>query len=118
MSKRADIDFFSGDHVDFTVIVIDGNNAPALKNLTGALAIVWVISKSQGSTPLLTKNLSSGITITDAVGGKFLIALVPADSEGLGGKYYHEAKVKDSTGKISTVIFGSCRIDQNSIQLT
>lgn len=118
MAKRVDISTFSGDNLEITVTVDDGNNPPSIKNLTGATKIMWAVSDSAGSTIKLSKDLSGGITITDAVNGKFQVVVSSADLEPLSGSFYHEAKVKDAAGKISTVMYGTFELKPNTVQLT
>lgn len=122
MSRRVDFvgddAFFSGEDFEITCTVDDGNNPPSIKDLTGSTKVTWVVSATPGSTPLISKTLGSGTTLSDPTNGKFKITGAVADTEALGGLYYHEAKLKDSAGKISTVMYGTFELKVNSVQMT
>ena len=82
-------------------------------NLTGA-TIKWVLKKTVlAGTNDLSKATGSGITITDAVKGKFEIKLNATDTTSLLNSYYHKAEVTDSSGNVSTVLVGNAKFDKS-----
>lgn len=102
--------YVGGDHLEFVVAVTDAAGAPA--NLTGAMAIKYVITRQgsggQPSGPaLVSKTLGSGIAVTDAAGGIFTVTLEDGVTGSLAGSYRHEAEVTDVEGRISTVFVGT-----------
>jgi len=117
MPLQADIEIWSGNDVVLNATIGDG--AGGVKDLTGALAIIWVLAKAEGGTPILTRDLGAGIAVTaPATLGKFVVTLTPTETEALVGKgkvYYHECRVTDSAGKKSTVFWGSATVRGNSI---
>ena len=117
MSKQQDIEFFSGNDLELHCTVLDETGA--IKDLTGALDVVWALAKSEGAMPpILSRDLAAGIVITAPTLGKFVVTLTSALTEPLAGKgkiYYHEARVTDSAGKKSTVIWGTVVVRGNSI---
>jgi len=116
MAQKVDIEVFSGNTVLIDVTVTDGDSVtPAMKNLTGATPITFVVAPAQGKPPTVTKQLAAGIVVTDAPGGKFRVTLAPADTEPLKGALYHECRVVDATGAVSTVMYGVFTVQNNSI---
>lgn len=87
----------------FTVTDEDASGSPA-KDLTG-LTIKWALSNIDpnsgaiSTTAVLEKATGgNGITITDAVNGKFEVTIDPGDTSDLApGVYYFEAEVFDTT---------------------
>lgn len=78
--------------------------------------IFWVVSRVLGSASLLTKEVGSGITVVDAPAGRFDIALNPDDTQALHGSYYHESRMIDDTGAISTILSGALTVTQTQLQ--
>lgn len=116
MAEEGTIEFFSGNDVLLRFTVMDEDNPPAAKDLSGALEIIFVIAKAQGKTAALTKSLASGISITDAAAGEFEVTLTKSDTEPLGPTHqYYEVRVKDVLAKTATVAYGTCTISKNSI---
>lgn len=105
------IEMYSGDSYDLEVTVTDENGA--IVNISGA-SITWSLYKSVASPTLVSKGTStSGITITDAVNGKFTVSLVPADTQKLAGTYEHSAKLTDIRSYTSTIFVGTATIIQS-----
>ncbi len=101
---RQNFEMHQGDDVSVAFSVTD--DAGAVVDLTGT-TVVWRMAPSKYSaSPSISKSTASGITVTDAVGGKFTVAIDAADTAGLGGIYYHEAQVTDAGGKVTTVATG------------
>jgi hypothetical protein len=106
--------FANGDTVslDFTATDSDGTAF----DLTGA-TIKWQLTSRPGATAILTKQSGgTGISITDAPGGKFTVAIDPTDTVSVArGRYYHEAQVTDVSTNVSTVASGFAVILQGVI---
>lgn len=106
----------AGDTKYLVVSVKDADGVAV--NLTGA-AVKWQAARSFGKASVLSKATSgSGIVLTNASGGIFTITLDPDDTEDLKGNYYHEAQVTASDGTISTVLFGTMKINPALIEAT
>lgn len=105
-----DISFYSGDSRNLIISVIDENNTEI--DLTGA-AIEWVLI-NQGEI-ILSKSIGSGITINNASGGQFAIALTVNDTRKLLGTYPHMARVTTSNGNSSIVLTGTITIQASLI---
>ena len=115
MAAEVEIGFFSGNTVRLNYTVADADNPPAAKDLTGATNITFIIAKEQGKTPALSLTLGSGVTVVTPLDGEFRVDLTPAQTEPLKGTMYHEARVTDSSGNVSTVAYGGAVIEKNSI---
>lgn len=99
-----DFTMYAGDSRLIPVTVT--NTAGTAKNLTGA-TVEWAMYLMNSATPSATKESGDGIEFVAASDGTLEIALDPADTENLRPHtYYHEAKVTDSSGNISTVLTG------------
>ena len=101
----------AGDDLTLQVSVTDDAGQPV--NLTGA-QVAWQASRGRAdrfsSTAVLAKASGTGITVTDAAGGVFEVDLAAADTAGLRGAFYHEAKVTDAAGDKSTVFTGTMTV--------
>lgn len=93
--------------VDFTLTEADGVTP---LDLTGA-SVKWRLARAVAGPALVSKDLSSGIVVTDAPGGLLTVTLLPDDTAELGGgRYYHEAEVTDAIADVSTVAVGTAVI--------
>lgn len=88
---------------DTVILTITAKNkfTDAAVNITGA-SIIVSFTKKIGSTPVLTKTTSAGISITDGANGIMQVTLTASDTAALEGKYYYEIQVTDASGNIST----------------
>jgi hypothetical protein len=66
-------------------------------------------------TVLISKDKSSGITITDPVALTFTVHFDPIDSEGQNGNLYYEIKIVDADGKVSTPTIGLMTVIDPSV---
>ncbi len=111
--ENQDIELWAGDTRTETVTVT--NSAGSAQNLTG-LTLRWVVRRhSRAGTIVISKSTGSGITITNAAGGIFQIALSPADTKNLEGEYYHEASGVDSGGNVSTLLIGTLTVNKSAV---
>ncbi len=99
----------AGDDVYLSWTVTDCDNVPV--NLTGAQAISFVLAKAKtlktsNLSPLVTKSLSDGITVTNAAQGKFQVKLSAADTVGLSGTYMYQASLTDIDGRKAALAQG------------
>lgn len=117
MATQSDIElYFSGNDAKLLFTAVDEDTSNAL-NLSGALALQWRLAKKvSAGTPIIQKDLSSGIVITDAVGGIFEVTIAAADTEPLKGEYYHEVRLTNAAGKKVTLAYGVFAITENLIR--
>jgi hypothetical protein len=99
-----------GDTVllDYTFTEADGTPL----NLTSA-TVVWQLSWGPASLPLVVKSSSAaaGIAVINAAAGKVEVTLATTDTAALTpGRYYHEAKVIDALGDVTTVAIGAATL--------
>jgi len=112
--KNQDFEVFQGNDVILQVTVIDQDGT--VFPLTGATPIVWKLMRELGCDPtLITKSLGSGITVTDAAGGKLEIKIDAADNLILSGIFEHELTVTDSISDKSTVMVGTANILERNV---
>lgn len=106
---------FSGNDVELRVTVTDKDSGLIL-DLTGIANLIFAIGSAPKASPKITKTLGGGITVTDAVAGKFSVALTAAELEPLKGILYHETRLTDAAGKKTTLMYGSFEIKENLIR--
>ena len=109
-----DFELFSGNDKVLRVTVRDENGG--IVDLTGA-TIRWILSRKQGSTPLIDYTSPTNITLaSDPATGKFDIEISDTDSEPLRkGTFYHECLVTSAAGLKTTVMYGFVEVLKNSI---
>ncbi len=100
-----DMAFHAGTVHEVAIPLVD--NTGAAVDVTGHTA-TWVLSASNEFTsPVLTKTVGSGITLSGTAG--FILALAAADTTDLSGKYYH--RLTDTNGtNVSVVTTGQVTI--------
>ncbi len=102
----------AGDDLEI-VFVFDPGYAVAED---GAVVEWKVYDQSVGipdlSEPILSKSTSDGIDFPPSPGTEFTVRLNSADTVDLLGNYYHEAKVTDINGDLSTVTTGIMTVTQ------
>lgn len=103
---------WSGDTKHIVVTVVDGDGD--VLNIAGA-AISWVLQQNVDSLPLIAKSVDDGIILSDPAHGEFTIALAPANTANLSGRYYHEAEMTDAAGAVSTAMIGHATIRTDAI---
>jgi Protein of unknown function (DUF4054) len=80
-------------------------------NLALAQSLTWkaydqTLGVPEMSTAVISKASGSGIIITDPLLLTITVTLNNADTSGLNGNYYHEIKVVDTAGKVTTTTIG------------
>lgn len=75
--------------------------------------ITWILADEVGDSPEVTKDTDGDITITDGAAGQFEIALDPADTDGISGRFYQEARIDDGAGTESVLFSGEVIIHQS-----
>lgn len=104
----------SGDTLVIQITVTDETGTAV--NLTDH-DIDWILTTSKNSsTPILSKAVSSGITITNAASGIFQVTMDPVDTADLHGDYWHEACITTPTLQKYTVTNGYITIERDAIQ--
>lgn len=75
-------------------------------DLSNVEDIQWSFFASlEKNTPLGTKTLGSGVTVTDAAEGEFTVDVDPTDTEDVQpALYYHEAVIIDAGSEVYTVV--------------
>ena len=110
----ADFTMYSGDTKLLEITVLDQDGDPV--DLTGA-TVKWQMAKKVTSdTPVLSKEIGSGVVIMNPTAGRFDISLQPADTAAIKGAYYHEAEITESGGDVATVLAGTITILPDLIQ--
>ena len=79
------LDVRAGTTRPISIDIKQANGTPA--NLAGLTGTDLKFDLSQGGEVKLSKDLTSGISITDAANGKAMITLAAADTEQLSGRY-------------------------------
>lgn len=107
MNNRQDFELMAGDSRQLALQVLD--EAGGVVDISGA-TVTWKLAAWPGApTAIVTKTCS----VTDGPNGKFNFTLAPDDTKDLDGSYYHEARVKDSTGNNeTTVLSGYLYVDK------
>jgi hypothetical protein len=92
---QQDFEVYAGSElaIDFTLVWEGG----AAYDLTSSL-VMWVLATKAGAVPLLTKAISSGISVVHAQGetndpAVFRVTVDAEDTEAIEGLFYHEARV-------------------------
>lgn len=100
---------YAGENKHIRVTVT--NDVGSAKNLTSA-SIKWALRKL--GEDYINKSTVSGITIENAVGGIFVVNLLPSDTLDLGsGTYTHEAEVTDNSSETAVVLSGTVTINDS-----
>jgi hypothetical protein len=111
------VTMYSGDSRVLAFTITEANGTTPI-NLTGAV-VAWAcarkLSGGFSTTPTLSKEIGAGITIIAAIAGTLEVALAPADTASLVGRYYHELQVTDAAGNVSTVATGTLTITKDLI---
>lgn len=100
------IPFFAGNARKLIVTVVNDDTGDP-EDLTD-VQLTWQCSRGTAdkfsATPILTKTIGQGITVTDAFNGEIEILLDTDDTETLTGTFYHELLMVDVTGDQQNVI--------------
>lgn len=99
---------YSGDGavVDFTVL----NSAGVAIDISAATAITWQARRGLDSAVVLQKSVGDGIALVPAETGVFQLTLGAADTLGLTGYYFHQAKVTAGGVDPVTVTLGRMQV--------
>lgn len=97
-------DLTAGDTVQINFTVKDRNGD--VKDIT-AISARWALADDRGGSKVLEKSTTDGIQVTDAANGELQIELLPSETDGFSGSYYHELEITDSDGRVSTVATGT-----------
>lgn len=105
MSTQYDLSIHAGETRALVVTVVDSAGADV--DITAA-EITYMLALS---TPV-TKTLGDGITVTDAAGGEFEIAINQADTVSIDAarNLQHECKVLLPSGAVLTVFYGFVKV--------
>lgn len=105
MPATENFTILAGDDVQLNFTV------EAVEDLSLAGAIVrWYAARSVNVQSALAdiqkESPSDGIEITDEEARTFSVSILAADTQNLRGRFYHEAEVETSNGKVYTVTTG------------
>lgn len=100
-------DMFSGNNKEIVITVYDKPNG-SIVDISGATAVAWQLFRAAitATTPVISKSLVSGVTLSNPTNGQFTVSLSASDTTGLSGKYYYEAELTDSGARRETVASG------------
>lgn len=98
----------SGNTKNVTVDVLDQDSATV--DVTGGSASM-VFAARRGGAPLFTK---VG-TLPGSPINRLQFTIDPADTEALEGAYHWEAEFIDTSGRVSTVAYGTATVIANSV---
>lgn len=110
--KNQNFEMYAGDTKDIVITVTNANGA--VVNLSGA-SVRWALKKNVSASQNAYKTTSSGVTLTSPSAGVFTVRLSAGDTQGLQGRYYHEAEVTDVLGNVSTVTTGYVTIEPSGV---
>lgn len=107
ISINQNFSIFVGDDMDVNFDI--GPDTTGLNLNTAQLtwkAYAQTLGVPDKTTALISKTTAAGITITDPTALTFTVHLAPIDSTGRNGNFYHEVRIIDVGGKISTPTIG------------
>lgn len=90
----------SGDSKQLNISAVD--RCGAIIKLDGVIDITWSLFQSISGVEVLTKNLSTGVSIVDASIGLFKVDINPVDTISFSGQYKHEHQITFSSGIVLT----------------
>lgn len=111
-----DFEMHRGDDRTLTYTVVDQQSPPQPIDITAA-TITWILAEQDPTVTaepqpkkdgiLVSKSVSSGITITDAAAGDFEVALDSSDTatRKAPNTYYHEVQIVLG-GETTTIVYG------------
>jgi hypothetical protein len=111
-----DFQLYAGDDRVLSCSVVDSTGAA--QSLVGITSLIWTLRTAPGATALLTKGIGTGITVTNAAGGLYTIALDTLNTATLSGRYYHKAVLTDSVADITTIMEGWVTIEPCRVYAT
>lgn len=98
--------FFAGNSRKLVITVINDDTGDP-EDLTD-VTLRWQCSRGTAdkfsATPIMTKTIGTGITVTDALEGTVEILLDADDTENLSGTFYCELLMVDVTGDQQNII--------------
>lgn len=99
----------SGDSRTLRVKCIGTNKLPF--SLAEATQIRWQLARSVRGPGLITKTMNDDVEIVQDGDDWFIdVELLPEDTEGMKGDYYHECEVRFSDGAVLTPYAGTATI--------
>lgn len=101
---------FQGDDCA-PVFTVTNNGVPV--DLSGVQEITWQAARDAAgmANPAIQKTKSGGqITTPTPTNGQFVVAISAADSTPLSNFYLHRARIRDASGKTTTVTLGRMQV--------
>ena len=96
---------FEGDDQNLNVTVLD--DAGAVVDITSASALDWKMAVNELTSPVISKTLGAGITVTNGPAGIFQVALAGTDTDGLAGGTYYQASRVTLSANLTHVAIGT-----------
>jgi hypothetical protein len=116
VKEKQDFTAYSKNRTVLSVSVVDDSDIPV--TLSDFAGIYWIMMERPTSPSfLISKELGSGIVVTDSPGGVFTVELASSDMASRSGPYYHEAILVDSSSESFTVMAGTAKIKRSAYEL-
>ena len=114
LTTKENLNVFRGDSKTIEKTLTDEDGV--IVDLTGA-ELRFSVKKDRfldDTDALISKSSpSSGITITDATGGKFKVLVDAADTDLEAREYEYDIQLKDAGDKVTTIFTGIFTIEQD-----
>lgn len=104
-TRTIEREFQQGNSTELNIAILDKDTDLAY-NLGGVTSAVYEVSKRVGTaTPVITKTLGSGVTITTPSTGIVVVTLSDAETASLPvGEVYHQLTITESSGTVAVVL--------------
>jgi hypothetical protein len=99
-----DFEVWAGEDKTLSCTVVD--SAGAAQDITDATVNWFLRAGPTATSNVLTKSTASGITITNALGGAYSVAIADTDTAALSGTYWHYAQLTDAGGHVTVIMEG------------
>lgn len=117
MALEQTFEVFSGNDCRLEITIQDEDNGNAPLDISGLLALVWAMGKKPSGAPIITKTLSSGVSVINATTGRVDVILTADELEPLKeAEYYQEMRLTDAQGKKTTLLYGAVTVKENLIR--
>lgn len=107
-------ELFSGN--DKTLLFTHRDGDGTIIDITGA-TIAWALSiRPRSKRMLIAYSTLNQVVITDGPAGKYEVRIQDTDTEPLHDRdYYHEVRITDVSGRVSTGAYGTVEVRRNII---
>jgi len=113
VKEQQDFTMFSKNRIVLSVSVTDDDDIPV--NLTSYPQIHWfMMNRPHSSTWSISKSVGSGVSVSDAPNGIFIVTLTGSDTAGKTGSFYHEALLIDDNSQSYTITIGTAKLRKSA----